>query len=166
MAACACTWRSPGPTWCSASCWSAPPAGSTAPTSGRPGAPSDDALATDLEQDGLDAFLTRWLAQPLFASLGDAGIDDRRRNTVAGLASSLRLAGTGTQEPLWARLPALPMPVLLVAGGRDAKFVAAAERMAALVPDATLAIVEGAGHTVHLERPEAFEAVLRGWLRR
>ena len=32
------------------------------------------------------------------------GLDDRRRNTAAGLASSLRLAGTGTQEPLWDRL--------------------------------------------------------------
>ncbi|HEU4842184.1 MAG TPA: alpha/beta fold hydrolase [Ilumatobacteraceae bacterium] len=127
---------------------------------------ADDALAGALEHDGLDAFLTRWLAQPMFASLGDAGLDDRRRNTVAGLAASLRQAGTGTQEPLWDRLPELPMPVLLVAGALDAKFVAAAERMAALVPDATLAIVEGAGHTVHLERPAAFEDVLRGWLRR
>ena len=127
---------------------------------------SDEELAATLERDGLDAFLDRWLAQPLFATLADAGLDDRRRNTVAGLASSLRLAGTGTQEPLWDRLPSLPMPVLLVAGARDAKFVAAAERMAALVPDATLAIVDGAGHTVHLERPAAFEDVLRRWLSR
>ena len=59
--------------------------------------------------------------------------------------------------------PSLAMPVLLVAGA-DAKFVAAAERMASLVPHATLEIVADAGHTVHLERPEAFLAVLRQWL--
>ena len=82
------------------------------------------------------------------------GLDDRRRNTAGGLASSLRLAGTGTQEPLWDRLPALTMPVLLVAGALDAKFVAAAERMAGLIPHVTLAVVDGAGHTVHLERPD------------
>jgi len=44
------------------------------------------------------------------------GIDERKRNTAAGLASSLRLAGTGTQTPLWDRLGELRMPVLVVTG--------------------------------------------------
>jgi 2-succinyl-6-hydroxy-2,4-cyclohexadiene-1-carboxylate synthase len=127
---------------------------------------ADDALAATLEADGLDAFLTRWVAQPLFATLPDPMLADRRRNTVAGLASSLRLAGTGTQQPLWDELPAVTVPVLLVAGARDAKFVAAAERMAGLLPRATLAIVPDAGHTVHLEQPAAFEALVRPWLAR
>ena len=125
---------------------------------------SDEQLAAAIERDGVDAFLRRWVDQPLFATLPDPGLDDRRRNTVAGLASSLRLAGTGTQEPLWDRLPGLTMPVLLVAGSLDAKFVAAAERMAALIPDVTLAVVDGAGHTVHLEQPAAFLTVLDAWL--
>lgn len=125
---------------------------------------ADEALARSLERDGLDAFLARWVAQPLFAGLTDPGLADRRRNTVEGLASSLRLAGTGTQEPLWDRLGALTMPVLVVAGADDAKFVAAAERMAALLPRATLRIVDGAGHTVHLERPDAFLTLLQDWL--
>ena len=60
---------------------------------------ADEALAADLERDGLEVFLERWLALPLFAGLSAdaAGVDDRRRNTAAGLASSLRLAGTGAQ---------------------------------------------------------------------
>jgi 2-succinyl-6-hydroxy-2,4-cyclohexadiene-1-carboxylate synthase len=125
---------------------------------------SDEDLAGTIEREGVDAFLSRWVAQPLFATLPDAGLEDRRRNTADGLASSLRLAGTGTQEPSWDRLAALRMPVLLVAGALDAKFVTAAERMAALLPDATLEVVAGAGHTVHLEQPAAFEALLRRWL--
>lgn len=125
---------------------------------------SDDALASGLERDGLDAFLERWVALPMFATLPDPGLADRRRNTVAGLASSLRLAGTGTQEPLWDALPALTMPVLLVAGALDTKFVAAAERMAALLPQATLEIVENASHTVHLEHPTTFTTLLTTWL--
>jgi 2-succinyl-6-hydroxy-2,4-cyclohexadiene-1-carboxylate synthase len=125
---------------------------------------ADAALAATIERDGLDAFLQRWVAQPLFAGLPDPDLDDRRRNTVAGLAASLRLAGTGTQEPLWSRLPAVDLPVLLVAGADDPRFVAAAERMAALLPQATLTVVEGSGHTVHLEQPAAFLAVLDGWL--
>ena len=110
-------------------------------------------LQRSIERDGVDAFLERWLAQPMFATLADPGLDDRRRNDAAGLASSLRLAGTGTQRPLWDRLPALTMPVLVVAGALDAKFVAIAERMADAIPDATLAVLDGAGHTAHLERP-------------
>ena len=51
-----------------------------------------------------------------------------------------------------------------MAGADDPKFVAAAERMAGLLPRATLAVVEGAGHTVHLEQPAEFLTVLDGWL--
>jgi 2-succinyl-6-hydroxy-2,4-cyclohexadiene-1-carboxylate synthase len=125
---------------------------------------ADVALAETIERDGLDSFLQRWVAQPLFAGLPDPDLDDRRRNTVAGLATSLRLAGTGTQEPLWTRLPDLAMPVLLVAGADDPKFVAAAERMSGLLPHPTLEVIAGAGHTAHLEQPAAFLAVLTRWL--
>ena len=48
-----------------------------------------------------------------------ADLADRRRNTADGLAGSLRLAGTGTQEPLWDRLRrARRMPMLVMAGAR------------------------------------------------
>jgi 2-succinyl-6-hydroxy-2,4-cyclohexadiene-1-carboxylate synthase len=124
----------------------------------------DEALASSLEDDGLESFLQRWVAQPLFAGLAEPGLEDRRRNTVAGLASSMRLAGTGTMEPAWDRLPTIDVPVLLVAGSLDTKFVGLAQRMAAALPRADLTIVEGAGHTVHLEQPAAFLAVLTSWL--
>jgi 2-succinyl-6-hydroxy-2,4-cyclohexadiene-1-carboxylate synthase len=128
---------------------------------------ADEALAADLERGGLDAFLDRWLANPLFAGLdpASAGLDDRRRNTVRGLAQSLRRAGTGTQEPLWDRLGELTVPVLVVAGERDEKFAAHGRRMAgAIGTSATFATVPGAGHPAHLEQPAAFVAILLGWL--
>ena len=127
----------------------------------------DEQLAAELERDGLAAFLERWLAKPLFASLPPdaARLDDRLRNTAAGLASSLRLAGTGTQRPLWAHLSELSMPVLVVAGERDDKFAAIGSRMTdAIGPRATFARVPGAGHACHLEQPDEFLRVLRGWL--
>lgn len=125
----------------------------------------DEELAASIERDGVDAFLQRWLALPLFAGLplAAAGLEARRANTPAGLASSLRLAGTGTQEPLWDRLSELTMPVLLVAGAQDHKFVALAERLGEGIPHAELVVVEGAGHTVHLERPDEFAALLTRW---
>lgn len=128
---------------------------------------ADEALAAGLERDGLDAFLERWLANPLFATLprDAAALEDRRENTVDGLAASLRLMGTGTQEPLWDALDALRMPALLVAGERDEKFTALAHRLRdAWGGPAEVAIVEDAGHACHLEQPEAFLDVVLPFL--
>jgi 2-succinyl-6-hydroxy-2,4-cyclohexadiene-1-carboxylate synthase len=127
---------------------------------------SDDALADRIEDIGVPAFIDEWLAQPLFAGLDEAsaGRADRLENTAAGLASSLRLAGTGTQQPLWDRLRTLDVPTLVVAGALDPKFVAVAERLADVIPGADLAIVDGAGHTVHLEQPDRFLDALLPWL--
>jgi 2-succinyl-6-hydroxy-2,4-cyclohexadiene-1-carboxylate synthase len=130
---------------------------------------ADEALAADLEHDGVDAFLTRWLANPLFATLPKdaAGIEDRKENTVEGLAASLRRTGTGTQEPLWDELAKLTMPVLFVVGELDAKFTALAERMRqAWGGTATVAVIAGAGHACHLEAPDAFLDVVVPFLHR
>jgi 2-succinyl-6-hydroxy-2,4-cyclohexadiene-1-carboxylate synthase len=131
---------------------------------------ADELLAQRVEQDGVDAFLGHWLALPLFAGVPTPYQfrGERLRNTAQGLAGSLRLAGTGAQEPLWGRLGELRragLDVLLLAGARDTRFIAAAERLAAGVgPSAHVALVPGAGHTAHLEQPEAFLARLRPWL--
>ena len=56
---------------------------------------ADETLAAAIERDGVDRFLQSWVAQPLFATLDEPDLEDRRRNTASGLASSLRMAGTG-----------------------------------------------------------------------
>jgi len=127
----------------------------------------DEALAVRLESEGVIAFVDWWLTRPLFATLpaAAAGVDDRRTNTVAGLASSLRLAGTASQEPLWDRLPELAMPVLIVAGEADTKFSALGRQTAAAIgTNAELVLIPGAGHACHLERPDAFCLVLADFL--
>jgi 2-succinyl-6-hydroxy-2,4-cyclohexadiene-1-carboxylate synthase len=128
---------------------------------------ADDELADEIERIGVGAFVDRWLSQPLFANLSrsDGDVETRLTNTAAGLASSLRLAGTGTQAPLWARLGELTMPVLVVAGERDVKFTAIGRRMADSIPDASFAVIEGAGHATHLERPAHTCAAIVPWLR-
>ncbi len=126
----------------------------------------DGATAARLEEVGLAAFLDEWLAQPLFAGLPDwARFDDERRaNTVAGLAASLRAAGTGAMAPLWARLGGVTAPVLCLAGARDAKFCALGEQLAAALPHGEFATVAAAGHAAHLERPEAVSAQVVAFL--
>ena len=132
---------------------------------------ADNALANRIEDEGVEKFLSEWLARPLFASLGQdrAGLEVRLANTPAGLASSLRLAGVGCQAPLWARLHELrarSLPVLLIAGGLDTRYRRYAERMAAAIgPGAEILVVEGAGHACHLERPDEVAAAISEFCR-
>jgi 2-succinyl-6-hydroxy-2,4-cyclohexadiene-1-carboxylate synthase len=129
---------------------------------------ADTALAAHVRNVGLDTFLTEWLSQPLFSSLTvtkhDAEV--RATNTAEGLARSLEMSGTGTQEPLWDRLHALDMPVLIVTGDRDEKFTDIGRRLATLIGDNARHVeVPGAGHAVPFELPRDFAALLSAFLR-
>jgi 2-succinyl-6-hydroxy-2,4-cyclohexadiene-1-carboxylate synthase len=129
---------------------------------------SDDALADGLEASGdVHAFIDSWLRGPLFERLaiGDAAQrSERLRNTAAGLASSLRLCGTGTQLPLWDRLATMGTPVLALAGADDTRFASHALRVARLVPHGVASLVAGGGHAVHLAQPEQTGRIVHHWL--
>ncbi len=128
---------------------------------------ADDGLASKVETEGVAAFVAWWLQRPLFASLPPeaAALDSRLGGTAAGLAASLRRAGTGTQEPLWSQLPRLEMPVLVVAGSEDQAYLGHGHRLAASIgSNASLAVVPGAGHACHLEKPDAFLDIIRPFL--
>lgn len=118
---------------------------------------ADDELATHIEDVGVERFLDEWLSSPLFAGLPDWARfpEQRRRNTAAGLAGSLRHAGTGTMDPLWDRLGEIAVPVLCLTGERDTKFTALAEELAGGLPAGEVAVVTDAGHAAHLEQPDA-----------
>lgn len=126
----------------------------------------DEARADRLEEVGVDAFLDEWLAAPLFATLPTdrTGREHRLANTAAGLAASLRSAGTGHQESLWDDLERIRVPVLVLAGEHDATFAAIGRQMSDRLPDATFALVPDAGHACHLEQPERTAAVIVSWL--
>jgi 2-succinyl-6-hydroxy-2,4-cyclohexadiene-1-carboxylate synthase len=128
---------------------------------------ADEELAARLERQGVAEFLSEWLAQPLFATLTveRAGLETRVGNTPGGLAASLRLAGVGSQDPLWDRLGELRahgVPVLLVAGSLDEKYCAHARRMAEVIgPTARVCLIAGAGHACHLEWPDEVAATIQ-----
>ncbi len=115
----------------------------------------DDDLARHIEEVGADQFLLEWLAQPLFATLASASEPESRSRDGAGLAASLRLAGTGTQAWLGERLGEISVPVLAMAGERDEKFAAEALAIAAGVANGRATLISGAGHAAHLEAPAA-----------
>ncbi len=129
---------------------------------------SDDAIADELEASGDAArFIDSWLRGPLFQRLGLGGATERSerlRNTASGLASSLRLCGTGTQEPLWQQLPTISVPVLAMAGTDDTRFASHALRVGRSVPHGVTSLVPGGGHAVHLAQPEQSVRIVRHWL--
>jgi 2-succinyl-6-hydroxy-2,4-cyclohexadiene-1-carboxylate synthase len=129
----------------------------------------DERLAAGLERKGVEQFIDGWLNQALFSGLArsEAGVEERRMGTVEGLASALRLLGTGAQEPVWERLGEINVPVLLMAGEHDSKFSAIAFRIAAAIGDnAGVSFVPGAGHAAHLERPRSVATILHRFLGR
>ncbi len=124
---------------------------------------SDAALADMIEREGIEAFVDYWERLSLFVSQAalPASIRDRQRaqrlaNSARGLATSLRCIGTGMMEPLHDRLGEVRLPVLLIAGGLDEKYCRLGKSMAGAIPTARLVVVPDAGHSVHLEQPEAF----------
>lgn len=128
----------------------------------------DELLGEYIMETGMNRFINEWLSQPMFAGLPPefAYIDERKQNLPEDMADSLRYAGTGTQEPLWAQLHQLSMPVLIVSGRNDTKFTALAERMHSLIPLSTLEVLDNVGHTVQLEDVREFANRLRHWLSR
>ena len=93
------------------------------------------------------------------------GLDDRSTNTAAGLASSLRLAGTGSQLPLWTWVGNISSPTLVIAGDLDAKFTSLGRQLVdAMEPNAVFRAIEASGHAAHLEHPFAVVSTIRAWM--
>jgi len=123
---------------------------------------SDEHLAAHIEDVGVETFVDEWLANPLFAGLDERSAlrSDRLRNAAAGLASSLRTCGTGTQDSLWERLGEIRCPTLVLVGEQDAKFTDLGGRLTTAIPHGRLVVVPDSGHSVHLEQPDATVAAL------
>jgi 2-succinyl-6-hydroxy-2,4-cyclohexadiene-1-carboxylate synthase len=132
---------------------------------------SDDALAKRIEERGIEWFADYWGTLPLFETQWElppatrTALHERRlRNSPAGLALSLRGMGQGAHDYVGGRLSELRGDVLFIAGERDHKYLEEARRAAGSAPGTRCIIVPRAGHTVHLEAPEAFaEALATLW---
>jgi 2-succinyl-6-hydroxy-2,4-cyclohexadiene-1-carboxylate synthase len=124
---------------------------------------ADRGLADDLEHAPYEEFIERWRTQPLFAAdppeVGALARADQRRNRPDALAAVMRGLGVGEMQPLWGRLPELAMPVTVLVGERDTKFIALGRQIVGLVPVGELVVVPG-GHGLPLENPAAVARAL------
>ncbi len=129
---------------------------------------ADEQLADWMAAEGrlMSEVADRWGAQPLFSTqstaVAAAARADRICNRPADLAAALRGIGTGAMAPLWKRLGELTMPVAVLAGALDRRYVALGERLADGLGRATLTVVPDAGHGLALEAPVAVAAAIGG----
>lgn len=114
-------------------------------------------------------FLARWREQPLFATqralpAAAQAAQDRARATHRGpaLAGALRALSLARMPDWHPQLARLALPVRLVVGELDTKFVALARQCLPQFPSAALTVVAGVGHNVVLENPAAISALLLG----
>jgi 2-succinyl-6-hydroxy-2,4-cyclohexadiene-1-carboxylate synthase len=129
---------------------------------------ADEALALELESSSdVEAFVLAWLRRPMFArltSVGASDLEERLRNTPAGLASSLRQCGAAAGEPLWGDVGHLTCPLLALAGMDDIRFARQAVRLSRVAPGGVVSLVPGGGHAVHLAQPDHTARIIGHWL--
>jgi len=132
----------------------------------------DERRARQLREGGLTDFLNGWYRQPIFETVSESPtrlaslIRKRSGNDPLVLADVLTGMSVGRQEPLWNELPPFDIPVLLLAGERDEKYVKIIRDMGEALPRAAVEIIPGCGHTVHLEDPAEFALRLDRFIRR
>jgi len=126
----------------------------------------DRLLAAQLEAGDLRLFLENWYQQPIFATLRSHPnfaqmLEQRLNNLPALLAKSLRNLSTGMQPSLWEKLPENQIPLLLLAGELDPKFVQINRQMQQLCKYSQLEIISSCGHNIHFENPDLFTEKIR-----
>lgn len=108
--------------------------------------------ADDFDQRGLDA-------------LGrSAEVKASTHRSATGLALAARHMLTQFDSRVIDSLPHITAPTLILVGSEDKPFLGAADMMAAKIPGATKAVIEGAGHASNIDRPEAFDQAVLHFL--
>lgn len=131
----------------------------------------DEALAERIVSEGVDAFVQRWEALPLFDGLRRLPAPTqeqlrarRQGNTAEALAAALRGLGVASQPDFWPELHSVRAPTLLLSGSEDVKFTRIARQMAAELPMVWGRVFEGCGHVPHLEATAEWAAEVTAFL--
>lgn len=131
----------------------------------------DESLARMIESEGLDSFIHFWEGIPLFDSQKnlskkqqEAVRMERLSQTAQGLTQSLHAMGTGAQPSWWGMLHQIMIPVLLLVGAYDSKFIQINSGMKDLLPNSHFEVIEDAGHAIHVEQSDIFGKMVNGFI--
>lgn len=118
-----------------------------------------------------EAFVDKWEEMSLFHSktrLTEAQYLSQKKNRLSQdplqVARSLVVYGTGCQPYYLDAFKELELPIQLIVGEDDEKFVSINKKMHDAHNHTYLNIVKGASHNVHLEQPEKFGTIMLEFL--
>ena len=119
--------------------------------------------------EGMAALVDAWLPPMIAPSRPSDGLYERLRTmcVAAGLARfEAQIAALLARPEVENLLPTISCPTLVAVGREDLWSPPVQhEAIAALIPGADLVVVEGAGHMLPAEDPDALNAAIAGWLR-
>ncbi|AFY48103.1 2-succinyl-6-hydroxy-2,4-cyclohexadiene-1-carboxylate synthase [Nostoc sp. PCC 7524] len=127
-------------------------------------------LARSLDKNDFAIFLLNWYNQPIFGYVKNhTGFNDvlenRLQNCPTELAKSLQFMGTGSQPSLWEKLTDNQVPLLLLVGEKDEKFIDINKEIAKICQVSQLKIIPNAAHNIHFENTLDFVHHLKFFLR-
>jgi 2-succinyl-6-hydroxy-2,4-cyclohexadiene-1-carboxylate synthase len=121
-----------------------------------------------LRERGLMAFIDLWEKLPLFATQRDLSPDVlnyqrriRLGQDAEGLARALEVLGLAEMPDYEPAIASAGIPITFMAGSRDSKFFEIANALATHNDHVDAEVVDGVGHNVVLEAPEAVAATLK-----
>lgn len=133
-----------------------------------------EAVAARLEHEGIEVFADASLANAAFARYAAQGAQAAAfiracltSNSAQGLAHVARgvILARPSLYALEARLRALRVPTLLIAGEHDDACIPVHRFLADVIPGARHVVLPGVGHLSNLEAPEEFNAEVAAFLR-
>ena len=134
---------------------------------------ADNEMAQRIMDIGVEAFVEEWTSSGLTSmthlprDVKEEDLAIRMENTPQGLGAALRGYGQGALPPVWTKLDAVNIPVLVVAGRRDRKYVEIGQAIVdGIGSNATLAIIESSNHNPMLDQPQALADEVSGFLDR
>jgi len=128
---------------------------------------TDKNLAEYILSNPIESFVDDWMNKEIFQTqrnLSEKVINEIRNRKLhcnrIGLANSLLGFGTGVMNPLFDRLSEIRIPVQLICGELDKKFVDINSQMKRLISKLKLSIIQNSGHNVHLEETKKYADIV------
>jgi 2-succinyl-6-hydroxy-2,4-cyclohexadiene-1-carboxylate synthase len=111
-------------------------------------------------------FLTKWRSQPLFSTGKTSHLTDRIQSETnpLGAARSITGFGSGVVEPVWDRLAAIDIPVLLLAGETDVRYRKIAADAASRIRLSEFKVIPSSGHRIHSDNPDEYIQAIVSWI--
>lgn len=124
-----------------------------------------------IAEHGIDEWVENWLNLDLFEGLkylspefNEEYRKRRLKNNTEVLQKYLLHSGLGIQEPLQPELRKTTVPGLLISGGNDEKYCEIGNRVIRLNNKFKHFVIEGAWHTLYLEKPEETARLIENFL--